>query len=982
MAPLSQINDLQRAHERKIDLCRPSLTNESTGLKAVVSRNSLDKMLSGKAVAKSETPATHAMAVANADSLFEHAILGWSKQDRSDDVNIRAVHRFFAHMQVNGRSKLVKLTVKEMASLGFSNPLYTIEAVELNERVPSAQWLEAAVREDGLELNTKDPQRGEWVVEIANSQELALKQTLYGAQFPARAVNHSAEDVLSLAQEIERRNARGDAAGDATPRFSTRSNDQGPGLSLEQVQQLVQQALSGLRNPPPVDVVLRATDLGIVAPEGAMGVWTGNRLAIVVENHRQVIQVRETVFHELFHAGLRNILPRRDYVQAMLDLAKRDARVHQYAMDWKKDAPEAAMQLQALRDAGFAGSELTAQYEALAIEEGLAVVAEELRGRMQAGLRLGEQVRVLAGWLASVADRMGMNRLADAIRAMTYSEAERFVIRAIDHAGAVGGEMENSGRARFSTRRAQAPQDGAATFFAQPTDSVQMQIQRDGTLMVRGDPTQLQERLRQGGVDRVLRRKGGVLVGLDQVHKARQLLQQPSPRAQASAGATLPSQSSLPDQQFSRSAPPSPDRPSRARGLPSKPATVQSVRAAVAKLTNSMGLLAEGRGRVVVAASEDIKAHWEPLIGEVDMGSQDIGLAQGFFDPSTDTVFLIADHIEAGQEMAVAAHELAHKHGKAVLGEAGWRHLHEVIGSWANRPEGSLERRVYDEAMARVQASRPDSAAPDTYSSEELFPYAVQVAMELGVQPTALMPANSVQGWLARVRAAMRGAWDRLTNKPELFDSQDLVDLAFAVAQRENPAYASEFDEPSASVSPGPGITGQQMQGLVDKALDGLGMRGMVAPQIAQSPGVVGLVAPPGTVATGGVYRGELYLFLEGIRDEVEGFRVVFHELFHLGLSQSIQPEEYRQAMLQFLSDPLVRKYAARWRMTEDGQSSKAKMPVNNWHAKAVEEAMADISEELHADQRGMGTREMADWVRRTIAWIEPTWRTNGACPG
>jgi len=77
-------------------------------------------------------------------------------------------------------------------------------------------------------------------------------------QFPARAVNHSAEDVLSLAQEIERRNARGDAAGDATPRFSTRSNDQGPGLSLEQVQQLVQQALSGLRNPPPVDVVLRA----------------------------------------------------------------------------------------------------------------------------------------------------------------------------------------------------------------------------------------------------------------------------------------------------------------------------------------------------------------------------------------------------------------------------------------------------------------------------------------------------------------------------------------------------------------------------------------------------------------------------------------------------------------------------------------------------------------------------------------------------
>ncbi|WP_157422071.1 hypothetical protein [Acidovorax sp. Root219] len=51
-----------------------------------------------------------------------------------------------------------------------------------------------------------------------------------------------------------------------------------------------------------------------------------------------------------------------------------------------------------------------------------------------------------------------------------------------------------------------------------------MEMQRDGTLMVKGDPAQLQERLRQGGVDRVLLHKGGVLVGLDQVDKARQLL--------------------------------------------------------------------------------------------------------------------------------------------------------------------------------------------------------------------------------------------------------------------------------------------------------------------------------------------------------------------------------------------------------------------------------------------------------------------------
>ena len=134
----------------------------------------------------------------------------------------------------------------------------------------------------------------------------------------------------------------------------------------------------------------------------------------------------------------------------------------------------------------------------------------------------------------------------------------------------------------------------------------------------------------------------------------------------------------------------------------------------------------------------------------------------------------------------MAAHELVHKHGKAVLGEARWRQLHEVIGSWANRPEGSLERRVHDEAAARVQASRPAGADETSYSSEELCPYAVQVAMEMGVQPTALMPNNSVQGWLARVRASLKDVLGKLTGNPQAFDGQDLVDLAFAVVQRED----------------------------------------------------------------------------------------------------------------------------------------------------------------------------------------------------
>lgn len=233
------------------------------------------------------------------------------------------------------------------------------------------------------------------------------------------------------------------------------------GLSLEQAQQAVEQALAGLASPPPIQVVLRAADLGQGVPDYVKGVRKPDgQLAVVARAHSSPLDVIETVFHELFHQGLRNIVSDRDYVQAMLDLAKRDARVHQYALQWKKEAPEAAEQREALRRLGYAGAELNARYEALAIEEGLAVVAEELRAQKQAGTKLGMRVRVLANWLASVAERMGMQGLADSIRKMTYNDAERFVLRAIENAGRApleqGGAATDS-MTRFRSREGTPP---------------------------------------------------------------------------------------------------------------------------------------------------------------------------------------------------------------------------------------------------------------------------------------------------------------------------------------------------------------------------------------------------------------------------------------------------------------------------------------------------------------------------------------------
>ncbi|MBJ2142532.1 hypothetical protein JC796_17450 [Delftia acidovorans] len=246
--------------------------------------------------------------------------------------------------------------------------------------------------------------------------------------------------------------------------------------------------------------------------------------------------------------------------------------------------------------------------------------------------------------------------------------------------------------------------------------------------------------------------------------------------------------------QFSRSMPEELARTLRRLRPPPAAATNSSVRQAVNQLVGGMGVLPNSLGRIVVTTSDDIRANWEPLIGPVAMGAEGGGKAQGFYDPNTKTVFVISDHIVAGDELGVVAHELMHKHGPAVLGEEGWNQLHGAIGGWASAPEGSLERTVYNEAAARVRDSQPATGDTQAYSSQELFPYAVQVALEMGVRPSPLAKPGTVARWLDQVRKALRQVWGKIAGSRSDFNSQDLVNLAFGIAQRENPALAGELD--------------------------------------------------------------------------------------------------------------------------------------------------------------------------------------------
>ncbi len=178
------------------------------------------------------------------------------------------------------------------------------------------------------------------------------------------------------------------------------------------------------------------------------------------------------------------------------------------------------------------------------------------------------------------------------------------------------------------------------------------------------------------------------------------------------------------------------------------------------------------------------------------------------------------------------------------------------------------------------------------------------------------------------------------------------------------------FSQASAAVAPGKGVTLEAAQQTVDKVLDGLGMRGVVIPQVVRNPAAAGISDPGSVMPTGGTSNGQVYLFTDNIHDTAEAFKVIFHELFHLGLSQSVKTREYTQVMLQHLRDPVVIQYANEWKKSADGRSRLGTMPLNNWHALAVEEALAIIGEKLNTDGKGIGSKDMQGWVKRTIAWL------------
>jgi hypothetical protein len=106
----------------------------AAGMEATISKNSIEKILSGKAVDKSFDAKAHFLAAANLEKLFSHAIelFKFPMIFQKNNENYRDIYRLYAPMSYNKRIVPVKFTIIEMKNEIEGRRIYSLEAIDVN----------------------------------------------------------------------------------------------------------------------------------------------------------------------------------------------------------------------------------------------------------------------------------------------------------------------------------------------------------------------------------------------------------------------------------------------------------------------------------------------------------------------------------------------------------------------------------------------------------------------------------------------------------------------------------------------------------------------------------------------------------------------------------------------------------------------------------------------------------------------------------
>lgn len=121
------------------------LENSNLGIKGIVSRKSIKKIVDNTAVHKSASQQVHFEAAANIELLFANSQTEFTHPDRDNDPNISKIHRALTPFMFEGKAYLAKITLKEMARSDQPNPIYSIESIDV-EKTPARKPEDSTVQ--------------------------------------------------------------------------------------------------------------------------------------------------------------------------------------------------------------------------------------------------------------------------------------------------------------------------------------------------------------------------------------------------------------------------------------------------------------------------------------------------------------------------------------------------------------------------------------------------------------------------------------------------------------------------------------------------------------------------------------------------------------------------------------------------------------------------------------------------------------------
>jgi len=209
-------------------------------------------------------------------------------------------------------------------------------------------------------------------------------------------------------------------------------------------------------------------------------------------------------------------------------------------------------------------------------------------------------------------------------------------------------------------------------------------------------------------------------------------------------------------------------------------AAEKRVRAELASVLPTEGALAGADSKVFIYPSVDAflqTPEGAKYVGKITPNTKGVVLPEG-------KALLFADNIPEGRALGVLLHDVGvHLGFRKIFTAPELKALANVVRNWATRADNSVERKVGQAALKRVE----DAKTPDSQVDEELIGYAVEEATNAGKAPSA--DKGPVTAWLNRIREKFVAALEKFVgryNKGTLkLSAQDLVDMAYGAANME-----------------------------------------------------------------------------------------------------------------------------------------------------------------------------------------------------